>query len=95
MSDFLKKKREEIAARLRELQPLVEEYQQLEAAAAALAGLPGATRPRAAAVATRATRRDATPPRAPHGHAGRRAPAVDDADARAGPVRARCRRSSW
>jgi hypothetical protein len=56
VSDFLKEKRDEIAARLRELQPLVEEYQQLEAAAAALAGLPGATRPRAGAAATRATR---------------------------------------
>jgi hypothetical protein len=56
VSDFLKEKRDEIATRLRELQPLVEEYQQLEAAAAALAGLPGATRPRAGAAATRATR---------------------------------------
>jgi hypothetical protein len=44
VSDFLKTTREEIAARLRELEPLVEEYRQLEAAAAALAGLPGATR---------------------------------------------------
>jgi hypothetical protein len=44
VSDFLKTKREEIAARLRELEPLVEEYRQLEAASAALAGLPGATR---------------------------------------------------
>jgi hypothetical protein len=44
VSDFLKKKREEIAARLRELEPLVAEYRQLEAAAAALAGLPGAAR---------------------------------------------------
>ena len=43
MSDFLKTKREEIAARLRELEPLVAEYRQLEAASAALAGLPGAT----------------------------------------------------
>ena len=43
MSDFLKTKRDEIAARLSELQPLVEEYRQLEAASAALAGLPGAT----------------------------------------------------
>ena len=53
MSDFLKTKREEIAARLSELEPLVEEYRQLEAASAALAGLPGA----AAATATRGTRR--------------------------------------
>ncbi len=41
MSDFLDTKRTEIAARLSELKPLVEEYRQLEAAAAALAGLPG------------------------------------------------------
>ena len=48
MSDFLKTKRDEIAARLHELKPLVDEYHQLEAAAAALgealAGLPAATR---------------------------------------------------
>jgi hypothetical protein len=44
VSDFLKTKREEIAKRLRELEPLVAEYRQLEAAAAALAGLPGAAR---------------------------------------------------
>jgi hypothetical protein len=58
VSDFLKTKREEIAGRLRELEPLVDEYRQLEAAAAALAGLPGATR------ATRAPRRGRTPVRA-------------------------------
>ncbi len=59
MSDFLKKKREEIAARLRELEPLVAEYRQLEAAAAALAGLPGAAAaaPARAARATRTTTR--------------------------------------
>jgi hypothetical protein len=50
VSDFLEAKREEIAARLRELAPLVEEYRQLEAASAALAGLPGeSAAPRAAA----------------------------------------------
>jgi hypothetical protein len=42
VSDFLETKRKEIAARLRELEPLVEEYRQLEAASTALAGLPGA-----------------------------------------------------
>jgi hypothetical protein len=57
VSDFLKTKREEIAARLRELEPLVEEYRQLEAAAAALAGLPGATR------TVRAPRRGRAPAR--------------------------------
>jgi hypothetical protein len=59
VSDFLKTKREEIAARLRELEPLVEEYRQLEAASAALAGLPGAAR-----AAVRAPRRGPAPARA-------------------------------
>jgi hypothetical protein len=39
MADFLDEKRKEIDARLRELRPLVEEYQRLEKAAAALAGV--------------------------------------------------------
>jgi hypothetical protein len=63
VSDFLKTKRDEIAARLRELEPLVDEYRQLEAASAALAGLPGAaaraprTERRTRATATRTTTR--------------------------------------
>ena len=57
MSDFLKTKRDEIAARLRELEPLVDEYRQLEAAASALAELPGATAsPRTSAAARPAAR---------------------------------------
>ena len=40
MADFLDEKRSEIGARLKELKPLVEEYQRLEAAAAALDGMP-------------------------------------------------------
>ena len=56
MSDFLKTKRDEIAARLHELEPLVEEYRQLEAASAALAGLPeAAARPARTARRGRAT----------------------------------------
>jgi hypothetical protein len=47
VSDFLETKRKEIAARLRELEPLVEEYRQLEAASTALAGLPGTSAPSA------------------------------------------------
>jgi hypothetical protein len=39
MADFLDEKRSEIGARLKELKPLVEEYQRLEAAAAALDGV--------------------------------------------------------
>ena len=40
MADFLDEKRNEIGARLKELKPLVDEYQRLEAAAAALDGVP-------------------------------------------------------
>ena len=44
MADFLDEKRSEIGSRLKELKPLVEEYQRLEAAAAALDGVnPNAT----------------------------------------------------
>src|SRR5690349_332007 len=39
MSDFLDEKRKEIQARLKELKPLVEEYQRLEAAESALSGV--------------------------------------------------------
>jgi len=51
MADFLDEKRSEIGARLKELKPLVEEYRRLEAAAAALDGVPtkaSAPAPRAA-----------------------------------------------
>jgi len=51
----LETKRKEIAARLRELEPLVEEHRQLQAAATALAGLPSAVR--ASRPAARAARR--------------------------------------
>ena len=52
MADFLDEKRKEIDARMRELRPLVEEYQRLEKAASALEGV-GANR-------TTATRRRTT-----------------------------------
>jgi hypothetical protein len=45
MADFLDEKRREIADRLRELKPLVDEYQRLEAAAQALQGVGGAAAP--------------------------------------------------
>jgi hypothetical protein len=41
LTDFLDTKRREISDRLRELKPLVEEFQRLEAAASALEGLGG------------------------------------------------------
>lgn len=48
MADFLDEKRSEIGARLKELKPLVEEYQRLEAAASALDGVPTTAPARAA-----------------------------------------------
>jgi CRP-like cAMP-binding protein len=50
MTDFLQEKKNEIDARLKELKPLVEEYQRLEAASAALSGV-GESGPAAAAPA--------------------------------------------
>ncbi|MGH2917927.1 MAG: winged helix-turn-helix transcriptional regulator [Solirubrobacteraceae bacterium] len=41
MADFLDEKRSEIGSRLKELKPLVDEYNRLEAAAAALDGVSG------------------------------------------------------
>jgi hypothetical protein len=60
VSDFLNTKRDEINARLGELKPLVDEYRQLEAAAAALAGLPGTTTRRSSATPARRTTRRAS-----------------------------------
>ena len=52
MPDFLEEKRQEITKRLRELKPAVDEYNRLEAAASALAGVGGS-----ASKATTITRR--------------------------------------
>jgi ribosomal protein S25 len=41
VNDFLDQKRQEIASRLRQLKPAVDEYNRLEAAASALAGVRG------------------------------------------------------
>jgi hypothetical protein len=61
VTDFLDEKRQEITARLKELKPLVEEYQRLEAAASALDGVGGsaapARTPSAAPAARKATGR--------------------------------------
>jgi hypothetical protein len=47
MSDFLDEKKREISSRLAELKPLVDEYARLEAAAAALDGVPASSAPAA------------------------------------------------
>jgi hypothetical protein len=51
MTDFLDEKRKEIQSRLKELKPLVDEYQRLEAAERALAGV-GSKPARSASAAT-------------------------------------------
>jgi sugar-specific transcriptional regulator TrmB len=61
LADFLDEKRREISDRLRELQPLVDEYHRLQAAQSALEGVPAqqagrAARPRARGASARAAR---------------------------------------
>ncbi len=53
MTDFLDEKRQEITTRLKELKPLVDEFNRLEAAASALAGVLGSAASDATAVVTR------------------------------------------
>ena len=54
MADFLEQKKQEIAARLKELKPAVDEYHQLEGALSALGGV--STAARTAATPARARR---------------------------------------
>jgi hypothetical protein len=74
VTDFLDEKRQEIAGRLKELKPLVDEYNRLEAAAAALQGVGGTA---AAATATAAPRRRG--PGRPRGSVSRKAAAATTA----------------
>jgi hypothetical protein len=62
MADFLDEKRKEIQARLKELKPLVEEYDRLEAAERALSGVgaTGRSTPTAAPTSTPRRRRRST-----------------------------------
>ncbi|HEY1451495.1 MAG TPA: hypothetical protein VGF47_11140 [Solirubrobacteraceae bacterium] len=70
MTDFLDEKRKEIADRLQELKPAVDEYSRLEAAAAALQGVGGGTT--ASATTTPAAPRRRGPGR-PRGSVNRKA----------------------
>ena len=81
MADFLDEKRKEIDSRLQELRPLVDEYNRLEKAAAALAGVGG--------TAQRLLRRRHAPPARPA------PPLARAAAARAAAEHAPSRRSSW
>jgi CRP-like cAMP-binding protein len=60
MPDFLEEKKREIDTRLKELRPLVDEFHRLEAASAALQGVPGGSDSRRAAPARRARRKTAS-----------------------------------
>src|SRR5437870_1083644 len=63
MTDFLDEKRKEIESRLRELRPLVDEYNRLEQASRALAGVGGTPARRRAARRAPAGRRRRGRPR--------------------------------
>ena len=78
VTDFLDEKRQEIAQRLKELKPAVDEYSRLEAAAAALQGV-GAGTATTTATATAAPRRRG--PGRPRGSAGRKKAAAPKAAA--------------
>ncbi len=74
MTDFLDEKRQEITGRLKELRPLVDEFNRLEAAAAALAGVIGSAASDAGSAATAVVTRRRGPGR-PRG-SGRKKAAV-------------------
>jgi hypothetical protein len=78
VTDFLDEKRQEIAERLKELKPAVDEYSRLEAAAAALQGVGGSSATSTAtATATAAPRRRG--PGRPRGSVNRKAAAATPA----------------
>ena len=76
MTDFLDEKRQEIAERLKELKPAVDEYNRLEAAAAALQGVGGSSAT-STATATATPRRRG--PGRPRGSVNRKAAAATPA----------------
>ncbi|MGP0103628.1 MAG: hypothetical protein ACLPUT_18650 [Solirubrobacteraceae bacterium] len=71
MTDFLDEKRQEITNRLKELKPLVDEFNRLEAAASALAGVIGTAASDAGAAASAVVTRRRGPGR-PRGSASRK-----------------------
>jgi len=89
VTDFLDDKRREITDRLKELRPMVDEYNRLEAAAAALAGVGGAA-PTAGAKATPGRRRG---PGRPRGSVRRTSPTAAPATKKRKPGRPPGRRA--
>jgi hypothetical protein len=75
VTDFLDEKRQEIADRLKELKPAVDEYNRLEAAAAALQGVGGSSATSTSTATATATPRRRGPGR-PRGSVNRKAAAA-------------------
>jgi hypothetical protein len=73
VTDFLDEKRKEIDARLKELRPLVDEYNRLEKAASALAGVTGGSTRRRGASSSNGRRRSGTGRRGRPRGSGKRA----------------------
>jgi hypothetical protein len=71
MADFLEEKKREINARLKELRPLVDEFQRLEKASAALEGVPAGNSSGAATPTRRGRRRSAASSATGTGRRGR------------------------
>jgi hypothetical protein len=71
MADFLDEKRKEIQARLKELKPLVEEYNRLEAAERALSGVGNTARVAASSPTPSAPRKRRRSSRSGNGRRGR------------------------
>jgi ribosomal protein S25 len=86
VTDFLDEKRQEITARLKELRPLVDEFNRLEAAASALAGVAGSAVTAVTAASTAVTgRRGPGRPRGSGRKKAAKAPAAATATATAPP----------
>jgi ribosomal protein S25 len=85
VTDFLDEKRQEITSRLKELKPLVDEFNRLEAAASALAGVIGSAASDAGAAATAVVTRRRGPGR-PRGSGRKKAAAPKAAPAAKAPA---------
>jgi hypothetical protein len=83
MTDFLDEKRNQIADRLKQLKPLVDEYRRLEAAASALAAIDGSAPAGAAAATAAATTTAGTAALATRRRPGRPRSSVNRASAAA------------
>jgi hypothetical protein len=92
VNDFLDEKRREIHERLKKLQPAVEEYRRLEAAASALAGVGGTARASVASAVKKGRRRGPGRPKGSAAKTGATSAAPAKAAAKRKPARRAGRR---